>query len=102
MLIAAALASAALAAPPGPRGGRGKEGPLLVYYVSGEAGGLGVGKLAGTSIAPIGPIVLDGASEPLGVVDPDAWRLPSGKIRLAYLSGFPRGPRAPPRPLPAA
>jgi len=36
-------------------------------------------------------------AEPLGVVDPDAWRLPSGKIRLAYLSGFTGGPGAPQR-----
>jgi hypothetical protein len=35
-----------------------------------------------------GPISLNGNASPAGVVDPDATRLPGGRIRLAYLGGF--------------
>lgn len=71
-----------------PDGVRGPDGQVLVYYVNGEAGGVWVGRISGTSLTPIGPLVLNGVSNPADIVDPDATRLPDGRIRLTYLSGF--------------
>ena len=71
-----------------PDGVRGPAGDVLVYYVNGAAGYVWAGRTDGGGLSPIGPIALNGNSSPAGVVDPDAVRLPSGRIRLAYLSGF--------------
>ena len=71
-----------------PDGVRAGDGRVLVYYVNGETGGTWVGRIENGVIEPIGPIVVDGVREPLGVVDPDARRLANGRIRLAYLTGF--------------
>jgi hypothetical protein len=37
---------------------------------------------------PLGPLRLNGTDRAAGVVDPDAWRMSDGAIRLAYLGGF--------------
>ncbi len=72
-----------------PDGVRAPDGSILVYFVNGETGGVWVGRLEAGTIEPIGPIALDGVGEPLGVVDPNARHVSSGRrIRLAYLSGF--------------
>lgn len=42
---------------------------------------------------PIGPISINGASRPVGAVDPDVTLLPNGNIRLTYLGNL-----GPPRP----
>jgi hypothetical protein len=81
-----------------PDGVRTSAGDTLVYYVNGLDGGIHVARIDGEGATPLGPIVLDGVTNPGGVVDPDATRLPDGRIRLAYLSGFgppgASGPRA--------
>jgi hypothetical protein len=71
-----------------PDGVRTAAGETLVYYVNGLDGGVHVARIDGESATPLGPIALDGVTGPAGVVDPDATRLPDGRIRLAYLSGF--------------
>jgi hypothetical protein len=64
-------------------------GDVLVYYVNGATGYTWVGGTSdGAALNPIGPVTMNGVSNPAGVVDPDAFRLPDGRIRLAYLSGF--------------
>ena len=71
-----------------PDGVRTAQGDVLVYYVNGLDGGVWVARIDGPSASSLGPISIDGVSAPAGVVDPDATRLPDGRIRLAYLSGF--------------
>ena len=71
-----------------PDGVRRDNGDVLVYYVNGAAGYVWVGRTDGSSLAPIAPLTLNGNASAAGVVDPDAIRLPDGRIRLAYLSGF--------------
>ena len=76
-----------------PDGAVGPDGLPLIYYVNGADGPVWVARLLDDSANVIGPIALDGVSRPAGVVDPDATRLPDGRIRLVYLSGF--GPPTP-------
>jgi hypothetical protein len=71
-----------------PDGVRTVGGDILIYYVNGLDGGVWVARLDGGSATPLGPISLDGVSAPAGIVDPDGTRMPDGRIRLAYLSGF--------------
>jgi hypothetical protein len=72
---------------------------VLVYYVNGAMGYTWVGQTTdGASLNPLGPLTLNGVSNPAGVVDPDAFRLPDGRIRLAYLAGL----TAPSNPTPRA
>jgi hypothetical protein len=71
-----------------PDGVLGPGGDTFVYYVNGAAGYVWAGRTDGSSLTPIGPISLNGNASPAGVVDPDATRLPGGRIRLAYLGGF--------------
>jgi len=72
---------------------------VLVYYVNGAMGYTWVGQTSdGTAVNPLGPITLNGVANPAGVVDPDAFRLPDGRIRLAYLAGL----TAPSNPAPRA
>lgn len=73
-----------------PDGVRASDGRVLVYYVNGAQHGIWVGTVSGLSLAPVGPITLDGIRDPGGVVDPDAYRV-GDRIRLAYLSGFTSG-----------
>ena len=73
-----------------PDGVRAPDGRVLVYYVNGAHHGIWVGSVSGTSLAPIGPIAVDGVRDPAGIVDPDAYRV-GDRIRLAYLSGFTSG-----------
>jgi hypothetical protein len=70
-----------------PDGAVGPAGLPLIYYVNGADGPVWVALLLDDSANVIGPLVLDGVSRPAGVVDPDATRLPDGRIRLVYLSG---------------
>lgn len=70
-----------------PDGVRMPDGSIGVYYVNGEANGVYLGRLTGSTITPVGPITVDGFVRPNGVVDPDAYVV-DGKIRLAYLAGF--------------
>ncbi len=71
-----------------PDGVKRADGSVLIYYVNGADHGVFVARVEGDTAVPIGPITLDGVSKPGGVVDPDATLLPSGTIRLAYMSGF--------------
>lgn len=71
-----------------PDGVRLTDGSLRVYYVNGAEGAVWVARLDADGATPIGPISINGVVRPQGVVDPDATRLPDGRIRLAYLSGF--------------
>jgi hypothetical protein len=76
-----------------PDGVRAADGRTFVYYVNGAQHGLWVGAATATSLTPIGPITVDGVRDPLGFVDPDAFRV-GDRIRLAYLAGFSSGQRA--------
>lgn len=71
-----------------PDGTRMPDGGVGVYYVNGADGSVWLARLFGGSASPVGAISLDGVARPQGVVDPDAIRLPSRRIRLFYLSGF--------------
>ncbi len=71
-----------------PDGVRLSDGSIRIYYVNGAESGVWVARMDGENVSPIGPISIDGVLRPLGVVDPDAVRLPDGRIRLAYLAGF--------------
>ena len=81
-----------------PDGVRLGDNTVLVYYVNGADGGVFVARLLDDSAEVLGPIVLDGVTRPGRVVDPDAYLMPDGKVRLAYFSGFgppgSTGPRA--------
>ena len=64
------------------------DGRVLVYYVNGARGAVWVAELtADTALAPRA-IVVDDVVEPSGIVDPDAFLLPDGSVRLYYLNGF--------------
>jgi hypothetical protein len=77
-----------------PDGVQAPDGRVLVYYVNGARHGLWVGAATATTLEPIGPIMIDGVPDPLGIVDPDAYRV-GNRIRLAYLASFPQtGERA--------
>ena len=71
-----------------PDGVRRSDGSVLVYYVNGAMGYTYVARLEGDSARVLGPITLDGFSNPLGVVDPDVVTLADGRLRMAYLWGF--------------
>jgi len=71
-----------------PDGVRAADGRVLVYYVNGAQHGVWVGTATAGSWSPVGPISVDGIADPLGIVDPDAYRV-GDRIRLAYLSNFP-------------
>lgn len=70
-----------------PDGVRAPDGRVLVYYVNGAQHGVWVGAATAGSWSAIGPITIDGVQDPLGIVDPDAYRVGS-RIRLAYLANF--------------
>ena len=71
-----------------PDGVRRADGTVLAYYVNGAEGPVWVAQVLDDSVAPIGRIAVNGVSPPAGVVDPDAWLMPDGKVRLAYFAGF--------------
>lgn len=80
-----------------PDGVRGPDGDVLIYYVNGAQGYVWIARLAGASATPLGPLRLNGTDRAVGIVDPDVWRMPDGKVRIAYLAGF-----GPPSPKPRA
>lgn len=63
-------------------------GNIYIYYVNGAEGNLWVAEWNWVSARPLATVGIDGISGPLGVVDPDAWVMADGRVRLAYLSGF--------------
>jgi hypothetical protein len=71
-----------------PDGTRLADGSIAIYYVNGAENGLWVARLSGGFASPLGPISLNGISNPAGVVDPDATTLPGGRVRLVYLNGL--------------
>lgn len=71
-----------------PDGVRAADGRVLVYYVNGARHGLWVGAATATALVPIGPVTIDEVPDPLGIVDPDAYRV-GDRIRLAYLAAIP-------------
>jgi hypothetical protein len=71
-----------------PDGVRRADGSVLIYYVNGAKGYTWVARLEGDSARVLGQIAIDGAPNPIGVVDPDAVLLPDGRIRLAFFWGF--------------
>ncbi|MBM3907356.1 MAG: exo-alpha-sialidase [Gemmatimonadetes bacterium] len=71
-----------------PDGVRRADGSVLVYYVNGAKGYTWVARLEGDSARVLGQISIDGAPNPIGVVDPDAVLLADGRIRLAFFWGF--------------
>jgi hypothetical protein len=71
-----------------PDGVRRADGSVLIYYVNGARGYTWVARLEGDSARALGQISIDGAPNPVGVVDPDAVLLPDGRIRLAFFWGF--------------
>lgn len=71
-----------------PDGVRMPDGTVRIYYVNGAEHGVWVARVDGEAVTPLGPILIDGVSGPLGVVDPDALVLPDGRVLLFYLSGF--------------
>jgi hypothetical protein len=71
-----------------PDGVRRADGTVLVYYVNGAEGPVWAARVLDDSVTPIGRIALNGVSPPAGVVDPDAYLMPDGKVRLAYFAGF--------------
>lgn len=71
-----------------PDGVRAPDGRVLVYYVNGAQHGVWVGTATlDGGWSPLGPISIDGVMDPLGIVDPDAYRA-GDRIRLAYLANF--------------
>ncbi len=76
-----------------PDGVRLADGSVRVYYVNGAEGAVWVAALDTKGATPIGPISIDGASRPVGAVDPDVTLLANGKVRMTYL-----GNHGPPRP----
>jgi hypothetical protein len=71
-----------------PDGVRRADGSVLVYYVNGAAGATYVARIAADTAQVIGPIVVDGISAPVGVVDPDVQTVAGNKVRMFYLNGF--------------
>ena len=76
-----------------PDGVRLADGSVRIYYVNGADGAIWVAALDAKGATPIGPISINGASRPIGAVDPDVTLLPDGKVRLTYLGNL-----GPPRP----
>lgn len=76
-----------------PDGVRTRDGSILIYYVNGAEGATWVARMDPAGVTPIGPISVNGAARPIGVVDPDAILLADGRIRLFYLGNL-----GPPRP----
>jgi len=76
-----------------PDGVRLTDGSVRIYYVNGAEGAVWVATLDARGATPIGPISIDGASRPVGAVDPDVTLLASGKVRMTYLGNL-----GPPRP----
>lgn len=70
-----------------PDGVRMNDGRVFIYYVNGARGGVWIAQAMNDSAHVLGPLVVDGISEPAGIVDPDAVNI-GNKIRLYYLSGF--------------
>lgn len=70
-----------------PDGVRAADGRVLVYYINGAQHGVWVGTATADGWSAAGPITIDGVRDPLGIVDPDAYRVGS-RIRLAYLANF--------------
>lgn len=70
-----------------PDGVRAPDGRVLVYYINGAQHGVWVGTAAADGWSASGPITIDGVRDPLGIVDPDAYRV-GARIRLAYLANF--------------
>lgn len=68
-----------------PDGVRTSDNKTLIYYVSGETGGMHVGSWDGTTFADISAVTFDGHTPYVGPVDPDAILLDDGTIRLAFL-----------------
>jgi hypothetical protein len=71
-----------------PDGVRRADGSVLVYYVNGAAGATYVARIVADTAQVIGPIVVDGVTAPVGVVDPDVQTVAGNKVRLFYLNGF--------------
>jgi hypothetical protein len=71
-----------------PDGVRRSDGTVLTYYVNAALGATWVARIVADTAQPIGPIVVDGVSAPVGVVDPDVQTVTGGKVRLFYLNGF--------------
>ncbi|NJD11394.1 MAG: hypothetical protein FIB01_13470 [Gemmatimonadetes bacterium] len=64
------------------------DGRVLVYYVNGARGAVWVAELTADTARVPQPIVVGDVIEPGGIVDPDAFLLPDGSVRLYYLNGF--------------
>jgi hypothetical protein len=71
-----------------PDGVHRADGTVLVYYVNAAAGATWVARIVADTAQPIGPIVVDGVSAPVGVVDPDVQTVAGNRVRLFYLNGF--------------
>ena len=71
-----------------PDGVRRPDGSVLVYYVNGAEGPVWVARIVGDSAVPISPIALNDTTPAGAVVDPDAYAMPDGSVRLTYFSGF--------------
>lgn len=71
-----------------PDGVRLADGTVLAYYVNGAEGPVWVARVLDDSVQAIGRIRVNGVSPPAGIVDPDAYRMPDGTVRLAYFAGF--------------
>jgi hypothetical protein len=71
-----------------PDGVHRADGTVLVYYVNAAAGATWVARIVADTAQPIGSIVVDGVSAPVGVVDPDVQTVAGNRVRLFYLNGF--------------
>ncbi len=71
-----------------PDGVRLADGTVLVYYVNGAQGSVWVTRIVADTATTPEPIALNGLSPVGRVVDPDAYLMPNGAVRLAYFSGF--------------
>lgn len=65
-----------------------RDGRVLVYYVNGARGAVWVAELTADTARAPEPIVVNDVVEPSGIVDPDAFLLGDGTVRLYYLNGF--------------
>lgn len=72
-----------------------QDGTLRLYYVDGQNGTIGIARVDGDTVSVIGPVTMNGVRGPGGMADPDAVRMPDGRIRLYYLNNFgpPGGPQ---------
>lgn len=62
------------------------DGDVAVYYISGEDGYVHHGRWDGEAFGDQGLVELDGITSPVGVVDPDVYRLDDGTFRMAYVN----------------